>query len=69
IGTQHTVREHRPILRVRRRAPPVSIGAAPGTIPARTCVRPTATTTPPATAPTVLASVSVSNSSELGTEG
>ena len=39
-GTQHTVREHRPILRVQLRAPPVSFGAAPGTIPARTCVRP-----------------------------
>ena len=30
-GTQHTVREHRPILRVQLRAPTVSIGAAPGT--------------------------------------
>ncbi len=29
-GTQHTVREHRLILRVRLRAPTVSIGAAPG---------------------------------------
>ena len=29
-GTQHTVLEHRPILRVQLRAPPVSIGAAPG---------------------------------------
>ena len=41
-GTQHTVREHRPILRVQPRAPTVSFGAAPGAIPARTCVRPTA---------------------------
>ena len=31
-GTQHTVREHRLILRVRLRAPTVSFGAAPGTI-------------------------------------
>ena len=29
-GTQYTVREHRPILRVQLRAPAVSIGAAPG---------------------------------------
>ncbi len=58
-GTQHTVREHRPILRVRLRAPTVSIGAAPGTIPARTCVRPTATTLPQHRA-TTSASVSVS---------
>ena len=42
IGTQHTVREHRLILRVQLRAPTVSIGAAPGSIPARTCVRPSA---------------------------
>ena len=59
-GTQHTVREHRLILRVQRRAPTVSIGAAPGTIPARTCVRPTASASPPATVPPALASVSVS---------
>ena len=31
-GTQHTVLEHRPILRVQLRAPTVSFGAAPGTI-------------------------------------
>ena len=30
-GTQHTVLEHRPILRVQPRAPTVSFGAAPGT--------------------------------------
>jgi formylglycine-generating enzyme required for sulfatase activity len=58
-------RDHKPTLKVRLRAPPVSFGAAPGTIAARTCVRPTATTsTPPATAPTISASVSVSNSSK-----
>ncbi|MDB3958696.1 hypothetical protein N9408_07275 [Opitutales bacterium] len=46
--------------KTRQRAPTVSIGAAPGTIPARTCVRPTATTTTPATATTTSASVSAS---------
>ena len=62
-GTQHTVREHRLILRVQLRAPTVSIGAAPGAIPARTCVRPTATRTP-STRNGTSASVSVSKSSQ-----
>ena len=37
---------HRPILKVRPRAPSVSIGAAPGPIRVRTCVRPTASSFP-----------------------
>ena len=44
-GTQHTVREHRPILRVQLRAPTVSSGRLLD-IPARTCVRPPAATHP-----------------------
>ena len=38
-GTQHTVREHRPTLRVQLRAPTVSLGAAPGARYGRSCVR------------------------------
>ena len=44
-GTVHTVREHRLILRVRHGLRRV-FGAAPGTMPARTCVRPTAAPQP-----------------------
>ena len=40
-GMQHTVLEHRLILRVQLRAPPCLRGGS-WTIPARTCVRPTA---------------------------
>ena len=40
-GTQHTVREHRLILRVQLRAPPCLRGGS-WSIPARPCVRPTA---------------------------
>ena len=46
-----------------------SYGVVPGTSTGRPCVRPAAPTTPRATATTGSASVSVSNSSELGTEG
>ena len=46
------------------KAPTVSFGAAPGPLPVRPCVRPSATTTPPVTATSPLASVSVSNSSK-----
>ena len=42
----------------------VSIGAAPGALPARTCVRPTASTLTPSSRRSISASVSVSNSSE-----
>ena len=57
-GTQHTVREHRPILRVQLRAPTVSFGAAPGHT-GTTCVRPPRTRNP-STRTTASASVSVS---------
>ena len=66
-GTQHTVREHRPILRVRLRAPTVSIGAAPGAY--RRVLRSADRSYAPQHRTTASASVSVSNSSELGTEG
>ena len=65
-----TQREPKPIrLTEGPRAPPVLFGAGLGTLQARTCVRPAAPATPRATATTGSASVSVSNSSELGTEG
>ena len=51
------------------RAPTVSFGAAPGTIQARTCVRHPVPTTTPAAVTATSASVSVSNSSKLETEG
>ena len=60
-GTQQrTVRDHKPTLKALQRAPPVSVGAAPGTIAVRACVRPPATPTSPATAAATSASVSVS---------
>ena len=45
-GTRYTVREHRPIPPDRHRAPPVLFGAGLGTLRARTCVRPAASTPP-----------------------
>ena len=65
-GTQHTVLEHRLILRVQLRAPPCLRGGS-WSIPARPAFGLPHLRTP-ATAHTS-ASVSVSNSSELGTEG
>ena len=68
-GTELTVREHRPIPQDRLRAPAVFVGAGLGTLQARPCVRPPASASPRAIATTTSAFVSVSNSSELGTEG
>ena len=67
-GMQHTVLEHRLILRVQLRAPTVSSGRLLDNTGAylRSAYRARYT---PATATTASASVSVSNSSELGTEG
>ena len=66
-GTQHTVREHRPILRVQLRAPTVSSGRLLEQYrrDLRSAYRSYSTPAPHTTS----ASVSVSNSSELGTEG
>ena len=67
-GTELTVREHRPIPQVRHRAPPVLFGAGLGAfrhgpafgLPPQL---------PPSNRYDTSAFVSVSNSSELGTEG
>ena len=58
-GTQHTVLEHRPILRVQLRAPTVSFGAAPGQYRREPAFGLPATATPSDRA-TTSASVSVS---------
>ena len=57
-GTQHTVREHRPILRVQLRAPTVSFGAAPGQY--RHDLRSASAQQPPQLPHSTSASVSVS---------
>ena len=68
-GTELTVREHRPIPQERHRAPTVFFGAGPGAARHVPAFGLRATATPRASATTASASVSVSNSSELGTEG